>query len=167
MVKPVLIYPNQILKAASAPIAEITSELSAVVTDLKDTMLAAGHSVGIAAAQIGVLSRVVVINASLGRKPCENHGELVLINPEIIDYEGIFRTREGCMSVPEFTGDVNRAAKITVSYLDEALCLKTLSTEGFEAVVIQHEIDHLDGVLFIDRVISRKRDLYRRKDKKC
>jgi peptide deformylase len=88
---------------------------------------------------------------------------LILINPEITDYEGLSRTREGCMSVPEFTGDVNRAANITVAYFDEALSPKTLSAEGFEAIILQHEIDHLDGILFIDRVISRKRDLYRRK----
>jgi peptide deformylase len=126
-------------------------------------MIMSGHSVGIAAPQIGIPLRIVVINASLGHKPCDNHGEVILINPEITDYDGLTRTREGCMSVPEFTGDVNRAAKITVSYLDELMTQKTLTAEGFEAVILQHEIDHLDGILFLDRVISRKRDLYRRK----
>jgi peptide deformylase len=162
VIKPVLVYPNPALKRISEPATELSPELAETLSDLRDTMNASGHSVGIAAPQIGVLKRVVVINASLGRKPCENHGELVLINPEITDYEGLIRTREGCMSVPEFTGDVNRAEKITVAYLDKSLSPKTLSATGFEAIILQHEIDHLDGILFIDRVISRKRDLYRR-----
>jgi peptide deformylase len=163
VIKPVLIYPDPALKRISEPVSATSPEAAGVIADLRDTMLASGHSVGIAAPQIGVLLRIVVINASLGRKPCENHGELVLINPEITDYDGLVRTREGCMSVPEFTGDVNRAAEITINFLDENFSPKAISATGFEAIVLQHEIDHLDGILFIDRVISRKRDLYRRK----
>jgi peptide deformylase len=163
VIKPVLIYPDPSLKRISEPVSAFSPEAAGVIADLRDTMLASGHSVGIAAPQIGVPVRIVVINASLGRKPCENHGELVLINPEITDYDGLARTREGCMSVPEFTGDVNRAAEITVNFLDENFSQKVISASGFEAIVLQHEIDHLDGILFIDRVISRKRDLYRRK----
>jgi peptide deformylase len=163
MLKPVLIYPDSALKRISEPVDALSNFLCEAVTDLRDTMIASGHSVGIAAPQIGLPLRIVLMNASLGRKPCENHGEMILINPEITDYDGLIRTREGCMSVPEFTGDVNRAAKVTVSYLDALMTQKTLTAEGFEAVILQHEIDHLDGILFIDRVISRKRDLYRRK----
>jgi peptide deformylase len=162
MVKPVIIYPNPLLKQVCESVSA-ADDIGGIIGDLRDTMVGSGHSVGIAAPQIGVLRRIVLINASLGRKPCENHGEVALINPEITDYDGFIRTREGCMSVPEFTGDVNRAQSVTVSYLDENLSPKTMTADGFEAIVLQHEIDHLDGILFVDRVISRKRDLYRRK----
>jgi peptide deformylase len=129
-------------------------------------MVDAGHSVGVAAPQIGVLRRVVVVDVSkskLGRD--NNHGLLEMVNPEIIEKSGSTTMREGCMSVPDYTGNVTRAERIVVEYNDRAGRLRVIETSGFEAVAIQHELDHLDGLLFLDRVSSLKTDLYRRKMK--
>lgn len=162
-VREVLIYPDPRLKTECADVTESDGNAGQIIADLKDTMISSGHSTGIAAPQIGEDARIVVADASRGRKPCVNHGLLVLINPEIIKHHGSVASREGCMSVPEFTGNVTRAEKIVVQYQDENFETKVIEAEGFEAILLQHEIDHLSGVLFIDRVISRRTDLFRRK----
>ena len=89
--------------------------------------------------------------------------QIQIINPEIIEHSGTVTSREGCMSVPDFTGNVTRAERIVVSYFDENMQQNVLETSGFEAILIQHETDHLNGMLFIDRVISKRTDLFRRK----
>ena len=162
-IRDVLVYPNHLLKRESVGVTNITDEIVMLIQDLIDTMLASEHSTGIAASQIGHDMRIVVVDASRGRKPLPNHGRLILLNPEIIRYEGTVTSREGCMSVPEYTGNVNRAEKITVQYHDENFKCCVIESEGFESILLQHEIDHLDGILFIDRVISRRTDLFRRK----
>lgn len=159
----VIIYPDKRLKLEAREVEAFDDHVIKVVQDLKDTMLAAGHSTGIAATQIGSLYRIVVADASINKKCVENHGLLVMINPEIIEHEGFITSREGCMSVPDFTGNVNRAENIAVRFLDENMKPKTIDAHGFEAVLIQHETDHLDGILFIDRVISKRTDLFKRK----
>ena len=102
-------------------------------------------------------------DVSLHPKRFINHGNLVLINPEIVSKEGKITGRDGCLSVPDWTGNVTRFEKITVQALDSSGKPLRFETEGFEAVVIQHEIDHLDGLLFLDRVSSLKTDIFRRK----
>lgn len=162
-VRDILIYPEPLLKTVCTP-AEPGGETDALVQDLIDTMVAAGHSVGVAAPQIGVCRRAVVVDVSkskLGRD--QNHGLLTMINPEIIHFEGERVMREGCMSVPEYTGNVTRAECIVVQFLDRDGRERVLRSCGFEAVAIQHEIDHLDGLLFLDRVSSLKTDVFRRK----
>lgn len=162
-VRQVLIYPDPILKEMAEDVTEIDEHVKQVVQDLIDTMEDSGHSTGIAAPQIGELVRVVVTDASKNKK-CENHhGRLVLINPEIMQWEGMIQFREGCMSVPDYTGNVNRAQKILLRYRDENFEQKVIEAEDFESVLIQHETDHLDGTLFLDRVISKRTDLFRRK----
>ncbi len=129
-------------------------------------MVDSGHSVGVAAPQIGVLRRVVVVDVSkskLGKD--SNHGLLEMVNPAIIEKAGSRTMREGCMSVPDYTGNVTRAEHIVVEFNDRTGQLRVIETSGFEAVAIQHELDHLDGLLFLDRVSSLKTDLYRRKAK--
>ncbi len=163
-VRDILVYPDPLLKTPCTPVESIDPEVDALVQDLLDTMIAAGHSVGVAAPQIGVTRRVVVVDVSkskLGRD--RNHGQLVLINPEIIQREGQETVREGCMSIPDYTGNVNRASSIVVEFLDRSGQDRVIRAEGFEAIAIQHEIDHLDGLLFLDRVSSLKTDLFRRK----
>lgn len=163
-VREVLVYPDPILKTLCTPVEVLDAETDALVQDLLDTMIAAGHSVGVAAPQIGVTRRVVVVDVSkskLGRD--RNHGQLVLINPEIIQREGQETVREGCMSVPDYTGNVNRASSVVVEFLDRQGKDQVIRAEGFEAIAIQHEIDHLDGLLFLDRVSSLKTDVFRRK----
>ena len=118
-VRTIRVYPDPILKQVSEPVEEIDAEIDAVAQDLIDTMLDAGHSVGVAAPQIGVSKRVVVVDVSrskLGAK--DNHGLLVMINPEIIEREGEKTMREGCMSVPDYTGNVSRAKRIMVQFQD-------------------------------------------------
>jgi peptide deformylase len=93
----------------------------------------------------------------------KHHGRLILINPEITEWEGMKSGREGCMSVPDFTGNVIRAEHIKLKFLDENGEEQLIAASGYEARAIQHEIDHLDGRLFLDRLVSRRNDLFRRK----
>lgn len=159
----VIKYPDARLKLEAAEVTDKTDEVIKVIADLRDTMLSAGHSTGIAATQIGALYRIVTIDASINKKCTDNHGFTVMINPEIVNHEGMITSREGCMSVPDFTGNVNRAENIVVHFLDENMKAKVIEASGFEAVLIQHETDHLDGILFVDRVISKRTDLFKRK----
>ncbi|WP_020675101.1 peptide deformylase [Geopsychrobacter electrodiphilus] len=164
-VKEVLLYPNPILKEVCSAIEKWDASVTALLQDLVDTMVDAGHSVGVAAPQIGDTRRAVVVDVSkskLGKKQ-ENHGLLCMVNPVIIEHEGQTTVREGCMSVPDYTGNVLRAERIVVKFQDQDRQLQVIRTAGFEAIAIQHEIDHLDGYLFLDRVSSLKTDLFRRK----
>jgi len=165
-VKTVLVYPEPMLKEVSKPIKHVDDSVRNLLQDLVDTMVAAGHSVGIAAPQIGDLRRAVVVDVSHSKsgKKQENHGLMQMINPEIIEREGTCEVREGCMSVPDYTGNVTRAEAIVVQYQDENNARCVIRAEGFEAIAIQHEIDHLDGLLFLDRVSSLKTGLFRRKN---
>jgi peptide deformylase len=164
-VKDVLIYPDPRLKEICAAIDTFDESVEQLLCDLVDTMVDAGHSVGIAAPQIGDLRRTAVVDVSkskLGKKQ-ENHGLLQMVNPEIIEKEGRQVVREGCMSVPDYTGNVTRAESIIVQFLAQNQQLQVIRADGFEAIAIQHELDHLDGFLFLDRVSSLKTDLFRRK----
>lgn len=164
-VKEVLVYPNSLLKEVCSAVAEFDESVNQLVQDLVDTMVDAGHSVGVAAPQIGDLRRAVVVDVShskLGKKQ-KNHGLICMVNPEIIEREGDTIVREGCMSVPEYTGNVNRAERIVVQFTNRDGKHQVIRSEGFEAIAIQHELDHLDGKLFLDRVSSLKTDLFRRK----
>jgi peptide deformylase len=165
-VRSILMYPDPILKQVAESVATIDESAVAVIQDLVDTMVDSGHSVGVAAPQIGVLRRVVVVDVSkskLGKD--NNHGLLEMVNPEIIEKSGSKMMREGCMSVPDYTGNVTRAEHIVVEFTDRSSQVRVIEASGFEAVAIQHELDHLDGLLFLDRVSSLKTDLYRRKSK--
>jgi peptide deformylase len=163
-VRSIRIYPDPILKQIAEPVKALDDTVVAVIQDLVDTMVDAGHSVGVAAPQIGILRRVIVVDVSkskLGRD--NNHGLLDMVNPEIIEKSGSRLMREGCMSVPDYTGNVLRAEHIVVEFTNRLGQLRVIESSGFEAVAIQHELDHLDGLLFLDRVSSLKTDLYRRK----
>ena len=163
-VRTILHFPHPLLKKISRPVDRIDREITDLVADLVDTMRDGPGSVGVAAPQIGVGLRVCVVDVSkskLGRDA--NHGLLVLINPEVLQAEGAATMREGCMSVPDYTGDVERPTRIRLRYIDETGTERELETEGFEAVAIQHEMDHLDGILFLDRISSLKTGLFRRK----
>jgi peptide deformylase len=163
-VRDIILYPDPILKTVCEPVETPDEAADALVRDLLDTMEEAGHSVGVAAPQIGVTRRVVVVDVSrskLGRD--NNHGRLVMINPEILEREGRETMREGCMSVPDYTGNVTRAESVVVQFLDREGRERVIRASGFEAVAIQHELDHLDGLLFLDRVSSLKTDVFRRK----
>jgi peptide deformylase len=161
-VRPVLVYPDERLKRVAAPVEVFDTALRAAIADLEETLRAGPAAVGIAAPQIGWTQRVVIVDAS-AKSQWRNHGRLVLINPEIGVRVGEVTGREGCLSVPDYTGNVVRAQALTLEARDEHGHLQRYEMEGFEARVVQHEIDHLDGLLFIDRVVSRRNDLFRRK----
>jgi peptide deformylase len=162
-VREVLRYPSPQLREVCAPAVPGSPELARVVVDLLETLRSLPGCVGIAAPQIGEMMRVVVVDASRSRKPVPNQGCMVLVNPvlESTAGQGIFR--EGCLSIPDYTANVPRATSVRYQVVDESGSPKTVEAAGFEAVVIQHEADHLDGILFIDRVVCAKTDLFRRK----
>jgi len=164
-VLPILQFPDPLLKEKCAPVDRVTPEVSTCIDDLLDTMRASPGCVGIAAPQVGILQRILVVDVSGHKRGSreENHGLLVLVNPEILARGGRQMVREGCMSIPDYTANVQRAQWVLVDALDRTGKQVILEAVGFEAVAIQHEADHLDGILFLDRVSSVKTDLFRRK----
>ncbi len=161
-VRGILEYPDPRLKQVCAPVTVFDAALGALLQDLEDTVRALPGSVGIAASQIGECVRVVIVDVS-AKPGIPQHGCLRLVNPEIVRREGEVKGREGCMSVPHYTGNVWRAASIRVRAQDGEGLWHEWDCEGYEARAVQHEIDHLDGILFLDRVVSARHDLFRRK----
>ena len=156
MIREVLVHPHPLLTRRAGP---VDPEAAApVIRDLLDTMRSFGHCVGIAAPQIGGSVRVAVVDCTGHRKAPAAQGELILVNPVIVAASGAKVGREGCLSIPELTGNVRRATNVTV----EADGLR-VDAEGFEARALQHEIDHLDGLLFLDRVESLEADVFQRR----
>jgi peptide deformylase len=162
---PILKFPDPVLKEVARPVANFDGGLASRVGDLLETMRSMPGGVGIAAPQVGWTERVVIVDVSQHKKggKQENHGLLTLVNPEILAMGGSQIVREGCMSVPDYTANVKRAQWVLVDALDVRGEQVIVESTGFEAVVIQHEMDHLDGLLFLDRVTSLKTDLFRRK----
>ncbi len=159
----VLTYPNPVLKQVSQPVVQVDEELQALIKDLVETMYASPGCVGIAAPQVGTLKRIIVIDASRNPKCTNHHGHLVLLNPIIEWQEGEVVGREGCLSLPALTANVKRAKNIGVSAQAPDLSSIKFETGDFEARLILHETDHLDGLLFLDRVTCLKTDVFRRK----
>ncbi len=155
-------YPDPRLKQVSTPVQDFTLELSSFIQDLEATMRNGPGGVGIAAPQVGRFERIVLVDVS-GKPRVSHHGRLVLINPEILAREGRVKGREGCMSVPDYTGNVVRAEQIQLRACDEQGQVHEYAMQGYEARAVQHEIDHLDGLLFLDRLVSRRHDLFQRK----
>jgi peptide deformylase len=151
----IVLYPNPILRKQAEAVAQGDERVKAVVQDLLDT-LDSHVGVGIAAPQIGESVRIIAIDATRARRPVRNHGRLVLVNPEIVAREGRTSFREGCMSVPDLVAQIERSERVTVAAHKPDGEPLTIMAEGFEAVILQHEIDHLDGILFIDRVHSAR-----------
>ncbi|MEI6306370.1 MAG: peptide deformylase [Deltaproteobacteria bacterium] len=164
-IQPILRYPHPVLKKLCHRVELIDHTILTLVQDLVDTMRDGPGSVGVAASQIGVTLRVCVVDVSKNRHGKDNnHGLLCMINPEITSRSGSATMREGCMSVPDYTGDVERATAITVRFCEPDGSTREINAIGFEAVAIQHEMDHLDGVLFLDRIASVRTGLFRRKN---
>lgn len=155
-------YPEPVLKKVATPVTEFDDSLRQLAHDMAETMYAA-PGIGLAAPQVGISKRLAIIDCSA------RDGEsqlLFLINPEIIDREGDCCEEEGCLSVPEYYAKVERSAKVKVRFqnLDEQT--HVIEVEGLLAVACQHEIDHLDGILFVDHLSPLKRSLFRKKWKK-
>jgi peptide deformylase len=157
-VRKVLRYPNPLLKVVCA--SPDPSQLEQARRDLLDTMRSFGHCVGLAAPQLGQLVRVVVVDVSEHPQAPESCiGLMLLADPVVVESEGVEVAREGCLSVPHLTANVRRATRIVI----EAAGGERIESEGFEARCLLHEIDHLDGILFLDRVDSLATDVFRRK----
>jgi len=156
------VYPDPVLQARSAEIKNIDERVVGLADNMADTMYAA-PGVGLAAPQIGVAERLIVVDV----RPPEGEKELItLINPVIIEAEGRVLEEEGCLSVPGIREKVARAERVLVRGLDLKERQREIEAEGLLAVAFQHEIDHLDGILFIDRISRLKRGIIQRKIRK-
>lgn len=162
----ILKYPDEALKRISQTIDSFDNELLAFLIDLEETMRAGSGGVGIAAAQVGIFSRIAIVDVSAKAK-IKHNGRMILINPEIKTWEGMKVGREGCMSVPDYTGNVIRAERITLQACNAQGELMDYECEGYEARAVQHELDHLDGLLFLDRLVSRRTDLFKKHPTPC
>jgi peptide deformylase len=158
----ILKYPDPRLSRVARPVENIDGDIVRLVDDMLETMYAA-PGVGLAANQVGALHRIIVLDID-HENPQKNVYKL--INPTIARSEGEILWEEGCLSVVDFTAEVRRAAQVEVVALDENEKEIKIEAAGLLAVALQHEIDHLDGKLFIDRISRLKRDLYTRKRKK-
>ena len=155
--------PDPRLKLVSEPVAEVDRALRRFMDDMVATMYAE-NGIGLAAIQVGVPKRVAVIDLDPGGP---NSKQLYLVNPRIVEASGELSTfHEGCLSVPEVWDDVKRPARLTVEYTDEHGAIQTVSADGLFATCLQHEIDHLNGRLFIDHLSKLKRSIALRKSAK-
>jgi len=159
----ILTFPNKFLQQPAQPVENIDEDIQTLVADMAETMYDA-PGVGLAAIQVGSDKQVLVYD----EKPTQSdRGYGVIINPKIVETEGqIISENEGCLSVPDFRSDVKRAARIVVEGVDRDGKSLRFEADGFLAIVLQHEIDHLNGTLFIDRISALKRELYKRRMKK-
>jgi peptide deformylase len=162
MIRPILKYGDEMLHEAARPVDGISPDVSSVIADMVDTMYAA-PGIGLAAPQIGVPMRIFVVDISLGRDPS---GLIVMINPEFVLREGMQLEEEGCLSVPGFNATVVRPERAIVKGLDRTGAEQQREGTGLLARAFQHEMDHLDGTLFVDRLRGIKRDLIVRRIKR-
>jgi peptide deformylase len=156
-VLPIRKLPDPVLRKKAREITEVNAELHRLIADMAETMYAA-PGLGLAANQVGVLDRLIVFD--LGHRDGGKRDLKVILNPCITAGEGDYVHEEGCLSVVDFTAEVRRHARVTVKGLDRDGKPIEMSEEGLLAVVLQHEIDHLDGILFIDHLSRLKRGLY-------
>jgi peptide deformylase len=160
MIKEILVWPHPTLKKKADPVDRFDGDLAILVSDMFDTMYAS-RGIGLAAPQIGVLKNIIVLDTTGDKTQ-----QLVLINPEVISASGTVTYNEGCLSVPDASGEITRQAIISIRYLDQNNIQHTRKCEGLLAIAVQHEIDHLNGVVFVDHLSQIKRDIIKKKLKK-
>ena len=162
MIRPILKYGEHPLHERAAAVESVTPEIDRLIDDMIDTMYAA-PGVGLAAPQVGVPLRLFVVDVSIGRDP---KGLITVLNPTIVDLDGVQLEEEGCLSIPGFNATVVRPTRVVVKGLDRHGTEQQIEGTGLLARAFQHEIDHLDGTLFVDRLRGIKRDLIVRRIKK-
>lgn len=162
-VLPILVAPHPVLKKKCEPVEEVTSELKSLMADMLETMYAA-PGVGLAAPQVGVSKRILVVDCA---RQDEDPAPIKIANPEIVwQSEELATYEEGCLSFPDQYADVNRPAECHIRYLDENNQEQLLKADGLLATCVQHEIDHLDGIVFVDHISTVKRGIIMRRLKK-
>jgi len=159
---PILHYPDPFLKLSATPVSVVDAQVKALARDMADTMYGA-PGVGLAAPQVGIGQRLVVLDCARKEEP---PNLITAINPEIVSREGTVSEEEGCLSVPEYYARVTRSARVRVRFLDLEGQTVELDAEDLLAIAFQHEIDHLDGILFIDHLSPLKKGIFRKKYQK-
>ena len=162
-IKPLIILPDPVLRQLSKPVETVDADVRRLADDMLETMYDA-PGIGLAAIQVGIAKRILVIDLA---KEGEEKQPLVFINPQILkssDERSVYE--EGCLSIPDYYAEVERPAAVRVKYLDRDGKLQEMEAEGLMATCLQHEIDHLNGVLFIDHISKLKRDMVVKKFKK-
>lgn len=163
---PIVIAPEPVLKQKALPVEKVDDGIRQLLDDMLDTMYNA-HGIGLAANQVGVLKRVIVVDVA-EREGHDRGAPMKLINPEIVSASAETNVyQEGCLSLPQQYGDVTRPAEVHVRYLDEQGKPQELHAKGLLATCIQHEIDHIDGILFVDHLSKLKRDMIVKKLEKA
>jgi peptide deformylase len=152
-------YPDEVLKKKALPVDNIDKDLQCLIDNMIETMYAA-PGIGLAAPQVGVSKRLIVIDVSTKD---EKHPLIVLINPEITEADSFIDSEEGCLSVPGYTSTIKRAGRVIVKGLDRNGKPVQIEGTGLLARALQHEIDHLDGILFVDRMSSIKREFFKKR----
>ena len=157
---PILVAPNPVLKKKCAPVDDVDDGIRKLLDDMLETMYDA-PGIGLAAPQVGVSKRILVVDCARQGDPAQ---PMKIINPKIVEAsEELASYEEGCLSFPEQYADVERPARVTVEYLDENGAKKRLEADGLLATCIQHEMDHLEGIVFVDHLSSLKRGMIMRK----
>lgn len=152
-------YPDPVLKKRALPVETVDDDLQQLIDDMIETMYVA-PGIGLAAPQVGVSSRVIVVDVS---RKVEGAPLIVLINPEIKEEEGAVESEEGCLSLPEFTTKVRRAEKVVVEGLDREGKNVSIKTDGLLSMALQHEMDHINGILILDRTSFIKREFFKKR----
>jgi peptide deformylase len=161
-VRRILTYPDSVLSEPAEAVTNIDGKIQQFIDDMSETMYHAS-GIGLASNQVGEPLRVIIFDTSAKDEPSDL---IVVINPRIVEAEGVVVTEEGCLSVIDYSADVKRSKCVTVQGLDRDGNPVTLRKEGLPAIVLQHEIDHLNGILFINHISKLKRELYKRRLRK-
>jgi len=162
MIRPILKYGDSSLHGPARPVDALTPDVDRLIEDMIETMYVA-PGIGLAAPQVGVPLRLFVVDLSVGRDP---NGLIVMVNPEFVERDGVQLEEEGCLSVPGFNATVIRPSRVVVRGLDRQGTERQVEGTGLLARAFQHEMDHLDGTLFVDRLRGIKRDMIVRKIRK-
>ena len=157
-------FPDPLLKQLTRPLRRMDGPAGQLIDGMIKTMRRHPRCVGLAAPQVGSDLRIAVMDASVHPRAGKSHGLIVLVNPQIVEHQGRVLQREGCLSVPDFTGNVYRAQRVRLTAWDQSGAAQAFWLEGFEAVIAQHEVDHLNGKLFLDRVANIATDVFKRKN---
>ena len=159
----IVTYPDTVLRERAEPVTDIDGKIQQLIDDMADTMYHAQNAIGLASNQVGEPCRIIMFDISAKDAP---NDLVVLLNPEIIEADGLIVNEEGCLSIIDYRADVKRSERVTVKGIDREGNPITLQKEGLAAIVLQHEIDHLNGTLFIDHISKLRRELYKRRLKK-